>query len=309
MKNILLTVARLIALFIIYLVLFTAASRLNNPPGLQQMFTPQQLSQAARALPIVSLIMSMMLAYLALRSRWHGWKLAGALFLIFYTLYTFLGWVELLAFPAVSDQMPKGMLTPGMLIEGLILALPFSLLAVWILGRTGKDVAQDPEKARLSMPAPEWAWKLACAAILYVIVYFTFGYYVAWRTPGLPQFYGGTDPGTFPAQLDSVLRDTPWLYALQLGRGLIWAGVGCLILRMHKGGAWEAGLATGLSFTVLMNAALLFPNPFMPPFVAHAHTIELLSSNFLYGILLSVLMMWDGKSPLKAVEKGAVGAR
>jgi hypothetical protein len=43
---------------------------------------------------------------------------------------------------------------------------------------------------------------------------------------------------------------------------------------------------------VLMGASLLFPNPFMPAYVAKAHALELVSSNFLYGVLLSALMMW-----------------
>ncbi len=302
MRKILLTILRLIALAIIYLVLFTIVSRATNPPDLSRLFTPEQLSQAAIVLPIVSLIMTLMLAYLGLRSRWYGWKLAGALFIIFYMLFTFLGWIELLAFPAVSRQMPSGMLN-GMLIEGLIIGIPFSVLAVWMLGRGSKGVAEDEANDRLQMPASEWICRLAVAAILYVIVYFTFGYYVAWRTPGLPAFYGGTDPGTFLGQLINVMRDTPWLYAVALFRGLIWAGIGCIILRMHEGGAWEVILATGLSFTVLMNASLLFPNPFFPPVVLHAHAIELVSSNFLYGILLAAFMLWKPQANLLLREQ------
>ncbi|HUI90087.1 MAG TPA: hypothetical protein VLX61_15315 [Anaerolineales bacterium] len=293
MIDIFLTMVRLIVLLILYVVLFTLSSRVNNPPQLRQLFTPEQLNQALLALPIVCLIMTLVLAYLALRSRWHGWKLAGALSLIFYVIYTFLGCIELLAFPAVSRQMPPGYLTPGLLIQGLILAVPFSLLAVWILGKTRKTDGESETDQRLQLPRSEWIWKLACAGVLYVIVYFTFGYFVAWRTPGLPEFYGGSDPGTFLGQLGNVMRDTPWLYPLAFFRGLIWAGMGCIIIRMHKGKAWEAALATGISFSVLMSATLLFPNPFMPAFVAHAHTIELVSSNFVYGILFSALMMWQ----------------
>jgi hypothetical protein len=295
MKKILLGILRVIALVIIYLILFTVASRLNNPPELRQLFTAEQLNQAAIALPVVSLIMTLMLAYLALRSRWHGWKLAMALLLIFYMLYTFLDWIELLAFPAISNQMPKEFVTPGLLIEGLVIGIPFSLLTVWILGKTKSDATDAENNDRLQMSASEWVWRLAVAAILYVIVYFTFGYYVAWRTPGLPEFYGGADPGTFLRQLANVMRDTPWLYAVAFFRGLIWTGVGCIIIRMHKGHAWETILATGLSFTVLMNAALLFPNPFFPTNVLHAHTIELVSSNFLYGILLAAFMLWNSR--------------
>jgi hypothetical protein len=291
MKAIFLVTLRVIALAILFTVLLTLASSLTTPPGLAERMTPAQISQSTAALPVVSLIMTVMLAYLALRSGWHGWKLAGALFVIFYTLYSLLGWVELLAFPAVARLMPAGMMT-GMLFSGLMVAGPFSLLAVWILGKARPDPAQPPSTNRLRMPAVEWIWKTAAGAALYVIIYFTFGYYVAWRTPGLPEFYGGTDPGTFLGQLANVMRDTPWLPALQLFRGLIWVGIGCLILGMHKGKPWEAILATGVAFTILMNAAMLFPNPFWPPLVAQAHTIELVSSNLLYGLLLAALLLW-----------------
>jgi hypothetical protein len=290
MKNLAFTILRVIALAVIYMVLFTVASSLTSPRVLAQRFTPEQMTQATAAIPIVSLITTVMLVYLALRSRWHGWKLAGAIFVIPYALFTFLGQIELLAFPAVSSQMPEGMIR-GSLISGLIVAIPFALCTVWVLGKTHADPQGQPSE-RLLMPASEWAWKVAAGAILYVIVYFTFGYYVAWRTPGLPQFYGGTDPGTFWGQLANVMRDTPWLPVFQFFRGLIWVGIGSIVVRMHKGSALEIILATGLAFTVLMNVALIFPNPFMPASVAHAHTIELVSSNFLYGILLSALMLW-----------------
>ncbi len=291
MKNFLLTSLRVLGLVIVYLILFTLSSNLINSQAVASRLTPEQVNLSTAMLPVVSLIMTLMLAYLVLRSRWYGWKLAVAIFVIFYGIYTFLSQIETLAFPAVSGQMPAGMVR-GFFLAGLALAIPFSLAAVWILGKTREDPSDAGMSSRLQMPASEWIWKLAIAVILYVVVYFTFGYYVAWRTPGLPAFYGGADPGTFGGQMLNVMQDTPWLPFFQIFRGLIWAGIGCLILSMHKGPAWEAGLAVGLSFAVLMCASMLFPNPYMPPFIARAHTIELLSSNFLYGLLLSILMPW-----------------
>ena len=179
MKTILLIILRVIALAIIFTVLLTIASSVTTPPELTQRMTQEQMRQSTVMLPVVSFIMTLMLAYLALRSRWHGWKLAGALFVIFYGLYTFLGWIELLAFPAVSRNMPEGMMS-GLPIAGLMLTIPFSLLAVWILGKTRIVPAKDEVNDRLQMSTPEWVWKLAAGAILYVVVYFTFGYYVAW---------------------------------------------------------------------------------------------------------------------------------
>ncbi len=290
MKHILTTILRLLALAVIYIILLVAGSSLTTPPALVNQMTPEQVAASTSLLPLVGLIMAVMLAYLALRSRWHGWKLVGALLLIYYVIYAFLGWVEVLAFPAVGNRMPPGVLT-SMLATPLIIGIPFSLAAVWILGKMRPDPADAQFPPRFRMPASDWVWKLAAAAVLYVIVYFTFGYYVAWRTPGLPEFYGGTDPGTFAGQLANVWRDTPWLYALQIVRGLIWAGTGCIILAMHKGRAWEAALAVGLSFTVLMNTAMMIPNPAMTPLVQQAHSLELVTSNLLYGVLLGLLMM------------------
>ena len=295
MKNILLMILRIFALFITFTILFVFASNVTTPPELAQNFTQEQLSQSAVILPLVSLIMTLMLAYLALRSRWLGWKLAGALFLLFYGIYTFLSQIETAVFPAVANQLLPGMLG-GFFLAGLILAAPLSLLAVWILGKAKKEPAVNQPNNRLALPASEWAWKIAVAVLLYVAVYFIFGYYIAWRTPGLPEFYGSTDPGTFWGQVSNVVRDTPWLPFFQGFRALVWIGIGCIIIRMHKGNGLETSLAVGLAFSVLMAAPLLFPNPFMPPEITRAHFIELISSNFLYGCLLSALVLWRPKA-------------
>jgi hypothetical protein len=253
--------------------------------------SPEAGIQAASMIPVVALLMTATIAYLALRSRWHGLKLAAAIFVVFFGVYTFLTQIEPLAFPAVSEQMPPGTIR-GFFLAGLMLTLPFSLLTVWILGKMKKDSLADDSNTRLQMSTSEWAWKLSAAVILYEVVYFIFGYYVAWRTPGLPEFYGGTDPGTFFGQLANVIRDTPWLFLFQLFRALVWTSIGCVIIRMHKGGVFETSFAVGLAFSILMGATMLLPNPLMPPDVYRAHAIELVSSNFVFGILLTALLMW-----------------
>jgi len=278
-------------LTVAYAVLFMIGSNLTTPPELAEKMSPEAGLQAASMIPVVALLMTSTMAYLALCSRWHGLKLAAAIFVVFFGVYTFLAQIEPLAFPAVTEQMPPGTI-PGFFLAGLILTVPFSLLAVWILGKGRKDPLADESNSRLQMPASEWVWKLAAVVILYEILYFAFGYYVAWRTPGLPEFYGGTDPGTFFGQLANVARDTPWLFLFQAFRALVWTGIGYVIIRMHKGGAPETGFAVGMAFSILMSATMLLPNPLMPPDIYRAHTIELVSSNFVFGILLTTLLMW-----------------
>jgi hypothetical protein len=304
MIHILSIILRVLALTVIYTVLVTVGSSLVTPPEVAGMLTPEQIAAMGTMMPLVSLIMAVMFSYLGLRSRWHGWRLAGALFAIYYVLEAFLSWVEVVAFPAVGNRMPPGMLN-SLLTLGLIAGIPFALSAVWVLGKTRPDPDDATLPRRLAMRPTEWAWKLAAAAVLYVIVYFAFGYYVAWRTPGVPEFYGGTDPGSFIAQLGNVLRDSPWLFPFQFVRGLIWAGIGCIIIAMHKGRRWEVALATGLTFTVVMNAGMLLSNPFFTPVVQRAHTIELLTSNLTYGVLLALLMMWKPRAQERRLETQA----
>jgi hypothetical protein len=291
MKRFLVTVLRLALLTLIYAVLFMVGANLTTPPGLAEKMPVEAGLQAASMIPVVALIMTLTIAYLALRSRWHGWKLAGALFVIFFGVYTFLAQIEPLAFPAVIEQMPPGTI-PGFFLAGLMLTLPFSLLVVWTLGRGSQDTPVDQQNTRLHMTASEWTWKLVAAVLLYEAVYFTFGYYVAWRTPGLPDFYGGTDPGTFFGQLSNVASETPWLFLFQAFRALVWSGIGCVIVRMHRGGLLETAFAVGLAFSVLMTATMLLPNPLMPPHVYRAHAVELTSSNFVFGALLTLLLLW-----------------
>jgi len=281
---------RSLLLIVLFLVLYSIAMSIATPPGLASLLTPEQAQRSGLMMIPVSALMAVVVAYLAVRSRWHGWRLAAALAAILYGVHTFLSQIESAVFAGVMSRMPSGLLG-SLFLAGLLFAIPFCLLAVWIMRKTRTDPEAAQPNERLIMPPSEWAWKLALIAILYVIVYFTFGYYVAWRTPGLPEYYGGQDVGFLPG-FGNTMRDTPWLPFLQLLRSMIWTAIGCIIIRMHKGGVLETGIAVGLAFSILMAAPLLLPNPIMGDVVARAHLYELLSSNFVFGFLMSMILMW-----------------
>ena len=97
------------------------------------------------------------------------------------------------------------------------------------------------------MPASEWAWKLVVIAVVYVILYFTFGYFVAWRHPGVAEYYGGVDPGSFVAQMRTVLRNTPWLIPFQIARAMCWVALALPVIRMLKGKWPETALSTRIA--------------------------------------------------------------
>lgn len=231
----------------------------------------------------VNLAEAAVLAYFILHSRWSGWKLTGAIFLAFYGLNTVIAQIESVVY--LPRQLPAGMI-PKLFLMGAIVAAVFSPLAVLILGKMRRRAATTEEPP---VAAAEWAWKLTLIPFLYVVIYYTFGYYIAWRTPEVRAYYGGTDPGSFFAQLGGIWSSMPWMYALQIARGLLWIVLALPAIRMLDGAPWKKSIAAAFLFAI-WSAQLLFPNPFMPEAVAHAHLIETVSSNALFGLIAGWLL-------------------
>src|SRR5438552_2551625 len=241
---------------------------------------------AAISLVVVCALETIVVSYLILRSRWAGWRLMLAIFVVFYGVSTFMGQTESAVF---LSQLPAGMV-PRLFLMGLLITAPFSALAVIILGKRNTELTNDQRHPRLSVPVSSWSWKLAVIAVAYVILYFTFGYFIAWRNPEVREYYGGADAGSFLAQMQSVVRDTPWLIPFQILRAMLWVSIALPIVRMLKGDWRETALALGITFAVLMNAQLLLLNPYMPEPVRMAHLLETVSCNFIFGVLVGWLL-------------------
>ncbi|MEW6230860.1 MAG: hypothetical protein AB1566_00935 [Chloroflexota bacterium] len=277
---------KVIALTLVLLICFAVASAVTGPQGEARQTTPEQAGTALAALLVVCFLDTAILTYAILHSRWSGWRLVATVFFVFYGVMTIMSQIESAVF---VTRLPPGVL-PRLFLMGAFVAAPFSPLVVLLLGKWRQDIADGEQNRRLVMPANEWAWKLAAIAAAYVVLYFTFGYFIAWKNPAVQAYYSGTDPGNFLAHMSIVLRDTPWLLPFQVLRALMWTALALPVIRMMKGGWWEAGLAVGLLFAALMNAQLLLPNPYMPEAVRMAHLVETASSNFIFGWLVGWLL-------------------
>lgn len=292
-KNVVARILGFVALVVVYFVCFMVSTRLlPSDPNAQ--LTPEQTSAAGMAILVVAVSNSLAIAIPIRRSRWHGWKLAGAIALVFYGVYTFLSQIETLAYPAAAAQMPDGMVT-ALFISGLALAIPVSLLAVLLMGKAGISAEADTPNLRLVMPTKEWIWRLVTLAVLYPIIYYVIGYYVTWRNPEAQAFYGGTDPGNFFAQMWNVIRTTPGVFIMQPLRSLLWTAISLPIIRMLKGSTLETSLTLGFLFASLMGFQLLFPNPYMPAAVMRMHMIEVSLQNFCFGVVMGVVMLWKAE--------------
>jgi hypothetical protein len=276
-------VLRVIALTVVLFICFALAGGVIGHRGASP--TPGQAGATA-ALLAVCFLDAVVWTYVILRSRWAGWRLMATVAFVFYGVMTFMSQIESAVF---ITRLPPGML-PRLFLMGALIAAPFSVLAVLILGKRRADPADHEPNTRLVMPAGEWAWKLAVIALAYLIVYFTFGYFIAWRNPAVLEYYGGIDEGSFFAHMRTVPTTMPWLIPFQVLRAMFWVVLAVPVIRMMKGGLPETALAIGLMFAVVMNAQLLLPNPYMPEPVRMAHLIETASSNFIFGCFVGWLL-------------------
>ncbi|HEX9128248.1 MAG TPA: hypothetical protein VF850_03725 [Gemmatimonadaceae bacterium] len=284
MKTAALLVGRVIVLTIVlFICISLAAGVVGQRPASS---APEPSGSAALALVIVCVLDTIVLTHFILRSRWTGWRLAATVFFVFYGVSTFMAQIESAVF---ITRLPAGML-PRLFLMGALFAAPFSALAVLILGKRKAADLDVGENSRLVMPRSEWVWKLAVIAVVYVILYFTFGYFIAWRNPAVREYYGGTDPGGFLTQMGTVVRDTPWLIPFQILRAMFWTLLALPVVRSLTGPWQETAQSIGFLFAVLMSALLLLPNPYMPESVRMSHLVETASSNFIFGMFVGWLL-------------------
>lgn len=285
MKSTLVFVLRLLVLVIMYFLSFSVISAALLPP-LGQNPTESDSSNVLLAMLVISLINTLALVYVVSRSRWSGWKLTFTMWFVLFGVLTLMSQIETAVF---IRTLPPGFLLRLFLV-GFLFAGVFAAILTLVLGKRRQFKEDSSAPSRLQMPIVNWIYKLAVIALVYVVLYFTFGHFIAWSNPAVRQYYGGGDYSGFLTQLVRVWHDTPWLFALQIFRAMLWTAIAVPVIRMMKGAWWEAGLAVALLFSIVMNTQLLLPNPLMPYEVRMAHLLETATSNFLFAWILVWLL-------------------
>ncbi len=235
---------------------------------------------------IASLIQAIVATYLVLEANWSGWKIAGALFLV--SLNTSVqAAIE-------GNAYLRGRLSPHfipqMLIMGVVTSALFAPLTVWILGGFRRGPRGVPgERAHWS--AARWAGTLTATTVACIVLYYLCGYYIAWQSAALRQFYSGsTAIRSFWGQMAWTWSSTPWMFPYQAVRALLFVGLTLPAIRMLRGGALRVALGTALMYAAFDGGpGLIMPNPIMPPAVAHAHLVELV----VWGLLFGAFVGWS----------------
>ncbi len=250
---------------LLLLLCFSIATTVVGLPGSERI----DPSTALAALALMCFLDTVVLSFLIIHSRWAGWRLAIAVFLVFFGIMTFLSQIETVVFLQYLVEIVPAEMVPRFFAQGAITAALFSPMIVKVYGRMG---GKSETSRKLNMSSSQWAWKLSLIAGIYVVVYILFGMFVFMPLAGqaAQEYYTG-------------LQLPWWILPFQAIRGLIFAALAVLVVEMMEGSWVRTGLATALLFSVLMSASLIIPNEFMPSAIRFAHFTELFSSNFVFG--------------------------
>jgi hypothetical protein len=282
-------------LIIVFMVATNVAGMAQAPsPSAQPASTPtaqaQQAASLLRPLLAYAFLISLVTAWIIQRSRWRGLKLIAALVFTFYGLMTFISQIETIAY--LRAKMPPELIK-NLFVMGAVVAFLFVPLAVLIMRKI-----RGPEQpyAERALTPKSLAVRFGILAILYVVLYYLFGYYVAWQNPELRLYYSGTtELKNLYQQMLSNVTGRPWMLPFQFGRGLLWALFAYPVVRMLNPRRIEtAGIIAAL-FGV-GSFALLIPNPLMPASVAHSHFWETMWCDLLLGAIVGWVLTDDAKS-------------
>lgn len=283
-----------LVLIIVFMIAINVAGMAQAPlPFAQAASTPTaQAQQAASSLGpflIYTFLISLVTAWIIQSSRWRGLKLIAALVFTFYGLMTFISQIETIAY--LHAKMPPGLIK-NLFVMGAVVALLFVPLAVLIMRKIRGPEQANAERA---ITLKSQAARLGTLAILYVVLYYLFGYYVAWQNPEVRLYYSGTtELKSLYQQMISNVTGTPWMLPFQFGRGLLWALFAYPVVRMLNTMRIEtAGIIAALfgvgSFELLM------PNTLMPASVAHSHFWETLWCDLLSGAIVGWVLAADAR--------------
>jgi Fe2+ transport system protein B len=127
-------------------------------------------------------LITCVLTYPTIRSRWAGTQLIVGIFVVFFGLHTVVSLTQ--AVLVVPKMMPLAR-AAAITAHGFLVAVLFSAVLVFVMGRMQQRefIAESP---RLHLPAAEWLAKLAACAVLGTLLYLL-GQGIVW--PKLRAFY------------------------------------------------------------------------------------------------------------------------
>lgn len=224
------------------------------------------------------------MVYVIKNSTWKRTKLLLSLMFVFFFVYSFITQIETLFFHSAIKILSTKDIFLIMIGNGTV-AFVGVPLAIRLFGGV-KETSTENINVGLPVPVSVLVFQLFLIGAGYVLIYFVFGYFVAWQEEELRVFYSGnaSDKGLF-GELVANFRTNPIIFPFQFLRGILF-GLSVLPINYmfndkpkHK----LISLVLILSSTGIM---LIIPNVIFPDAVRLAHLREMISSMFVFAFIV-----------------------
>jgi hypothetical protein len=226
-----------------------------------------------QALLVVTGLTAIALGLVAEYARQRSWRLGLLIFIASFAIGSAMMQLETLWF---NDSLRLPLMVVGKLVAS-------SAITFLVVALAAALVFRPVEVPALPVPAKLW-WRIAMMAVIYVVLYFAAGALIAWQSAAVRDYYGN---GLHIAFLPLV--------AFQIFRGTLWGLIALFIVSRLHAALLTRALIMGVLFSVMTAAQLLYPTPFFPWSVRSAHLLEVGTSEFLYGLIATFVLLADAK--------------
>lgn len=279
-------VAVVLVLIVAFVGLFSISGQLVMPPELMASTPPGSELKAVLGLLFMAAVDVAFIVGVVLTSRLRGPRLWFLVSAVYWGTKSFTGQLEAWYFMPNVDAA----LVPRLLLLTVPIAIVVPLLAVALLGRwSGVEEFHAVRVPHMGALQLTWKWVLL-SAVVYPVLFFLAGYYIAFSNDVVRAFYGGEAGATFAGHMRALLSSDPAVWALETFRGALWVAMGCAVLWTTRGKTWSGAGWVLLLFTLVQNDVHFIPNPLMPPTVQLFHFVETVSSNAIFAMLIVALM-------------------
>ncbi|NMB53702.1 MAG: hypothetical protein GYA15_03295 [Leptolinea sp.] len=273
MKKAIVLISRILALTVLGVIVTAAASAVTPQPEIVKSATGASAGQTMLLLFIDRLMVALIFAFLLEKTILRGMRLVGLLFWVVFGITTFMMQIETLVFGSAFPGLSTSDVF-RLVLTALVSTLIFVPLAVLVMGRW-KD---NGEPVR-PLFKKDYLTGLILLAVIYPILYFSFGYFVAWQSAAVREFYATT----------TITTAQPLLTLIQVARGALWVLAGLPLLVMFDRRIHTI-IASILCYSLLPSFSLILPNPLMPEPVRLAHLVEISLSMAIFGGLFGWIM-------------------
>lgn len=283
MKNI----VKFLIVFTTYTIVFILA---NGMMPFSQAFKEASARTAAGPLDLLYVVISCLwfsstICYTVYHTKWKGVKLALGVITVISLVHPVLTQVETLFFGSAFTVISKSDILLIMLagILPLLASVPLAV-KMWSKEKSRESVYDSP------INVTKLAISIVLVGFVYMIVYFVFGYFVAWKSEAVRIFYSGDSQDIgFGAKLLENWRENPVIYPLQFMRGILFGIAASPLLYMGRNRRREFIISICLLY-LCTAIVLIIPNFLFPDMVRWAHFIEMFLSMLLFGVMTGLIM-------------------